>query len=62
MATFVKRGDKYFVQIRRKGFATVCRTFHKKADAEEWARFMEIKAERGDLPTPVKVLDGTLPG
>lgn len=58
MATFLKRGGKYQVLIRRKGFATSCRTFHTKADAEQWARHMEIKADRGDLPTPVKVLDG----
>ena len=57
MATILKRGGKYQVLIRRKGFATTCRTFHQKADADEWARHMEIKADRGDLPTPVKVLD-----
>jgi integrase len=57
MATLMKRGDKFFVQVRRKGFATACRSFHRKADAEEWARFMETKADRGELPTPVKVLD-----
>lgn len=51
------KGGKFEVQIRRKGFASVSKTFHKKADAEEWARHMEIKADRGDLPTPVKVLD-----
>jgi integrase len=54
MATFKKRGDKYFVQIRRKGMATTCRSFHYKADAEEWARHMEAKADRGDLPTPAR--------
>ncbi len=58
MATLMKRGDKYFVQIRRKGFATACRTFHLKSDAEEWARYMETKADRGDMPASVKVLDG----
>ncbi len=58
MATFIKRGNKHFVQIRRKGFPTTCRSFHLKADAEEWARAMETKADRGDLPTPVKVLAG----
>jgi hypothetical protein len=52
------RSGKFEVQIRRKGFAPVSRTFHRKADAEEWARHTEVKADRGDLPTPVKVLDG----
>lgn len=58
MATLVKRGNKYQVVVRRKGFPTACRTFHLKTDAEAWARHMETKADRGDMPTPVKVLDG----
>lgn len=58
MATIQKRGGKYQVVVRRKGFATACRTFHLKSDAEEWSRHMETKADRGDLRTPVKVLDG----
>jgi integrase len=58
MATIIKRGEKYLVQIRRKGMPTTCRSFHAKVDAEQWARHMEIKADRGDLPTPVKVLAG----
>ena len=56
MATFTKRGDKWFVQIRRKGFPTSCRSFRQKSDADEWARHMEVKADRGDLPTPLKEL------
>lgn len=56
MATFTKRGDKWFVQIRRKGFPTSCRSFRQKSDADEWARHMEVKADRGELPTPVKEL------
>ncbi|MGB4107928.1 MAG: hypothetical protein WBK55_09060 [Alphaproteobacteria bacterium] len=58
MATFSKRNGKYQVQIRRKGFPTACRTFRLKSDAEEWARHMETKADRGDMPTPVRVLNG----
>ncbi len=57
MATFTKRGNKYFVQIRRKGFATACRSFHLKSDAEQWARHMETKADRGELLTSFRVLD-----
>lgn len=52
------RNGKFEAQIRRKGFVPVSRTFHKRTDAEQWARHMETKADRGDLPTPVKVLDG----
>ena len=57
MATIIKRSNKYQVQIRRKGFPTTCRSFHRKADAEEWARYMDLKADRGDLPVSVKILD-----
>ena len=57
MATFVKRGGKYLAVIRRKGCPTVCRTFHTKSDAEQWARLMELKADRRDLPASMKVLD-----
>ncbi len=58
MATIRKRGNKYQVQIRRKGTSGVVRTFHTKADADEWARHMEVKADRGDLPIPVRDLNG----
>lgn len=58
MATFIKRGGKYQAIIRRKGFPTASRTFHRKSDAKEWARYMEVKADRGELPTPIKVLEG----
>lgn len=57
MATIVKRGEKWQAQVRRKGMATTSRTFHRKTDAEEWARNMEIKADRGDLPTPIRMLE-----
>jgi hypothetical protein len=52
------KNGKFEAQIRRKGFVPVSRTFHKKTDAEQWARHMDTKADRGDLPTPVRVLDG----
>lgn len=51
------KSGKFEAQIRRKGFVPVSRTFHKRTDAEQWARHMETKADRGDMPTPVKVLD-----
>lgn len=57
MATFIKRGKKYQAIIRRKGFPTASRTFHRQSDAKEWARYMEVKADRGELPTPIKVLE-----
>ncbi len=57
MATIQKRGGKYQVLVRRKGFPTACRTFHLKSDADQWARYMETKADRGDLPASIKILD-----
>lgn len=57
MATIRKRPTgKYEVQIRRRGFAPISRSFHKHSDAEEWARYMETQADRGALPTPLKIL------
>ncbi len=57
MATILKRNGKFQVQVRRKGFPVTCRTFHLRSDAIEWARHMETKADRGDLPTSRKALD-----
>ncbi len=58
MATIRKlKSSKFEVQIRRKGFSPIGRSFLKRSDAEQWARHMETKLDRGDLPTPVKVLD-----
>ncbi len=57
MASIRKRRGKYEVQVRRKGFAPACRRFHKKTDAEKWVRFMETRADRGELPASSKALD-----
>jgi integrase len=50
MASIRKRRDKWQVQIRRKGFGVLSRSFHVRKDAEAWARQMEVQADRGDLP------------
>lgn len=57
MASIRKRNDKWEVQIRRKGFSTICKSFHVKADAQEWARYMEQRADRRSLPYDPKKLD-----
>lgn len=49
MASIRKRDSKYHVQIRRQGLPSITRSFSKLADAKEWARAMETKADRGDL-------------
>ena len=52
MATFFKRKHKkgwnYFVQVRRKGIKTFCKTFATRTEARRWARQMETKLDRGD--------------
>jgi hypothetical protein len=56
MATIRKRRGKWEVQIRRAGLHPTTKSFHQRKDAEEWARNMEIKADRADLPSDPKAL------
>tara|TARA_R100000365_G_C2746816_1_gene76258 strand:- start:4013 stop:5101 length:1089 start_codon:yes stop_codon:yes gene_type:complete len=62
MATIRKRGNKYQAQVRRKGFDTQVRTFHLLKDAQEWARLQETLADRHELPTNKKALEGVTLG
>ena len=41
MATFTQRNSGWFVQVRRKGHASISRTFNSKADGERWALTIE---------------------
>ncbi|MDB5525663.1 MAG: site-specific integrase [Rhizobium sp.] len=59
MASVRKKNDKWQVQVRRKGFPAVSQTFLKKSDASEWARMMESKLDRRDLPSDPKLLKST---
>jgi integrase len=56
MATIRKRGDKYQVQVRRRGVCSATKSFHTFQDAKAWARHMEVQADRHDLPPDTKVL------
>lgn len=49
MASIRKRNHKWQAQVRRGQHASVSKTFIKKHDALEWARLMEIKADRNEL-------------
>lgn len=49
MATFRKRRSRWQVQIRRKGFPSLARSFLLRADAEAWGRQQEVALERGDI-------------
>ncbi|RLP27267.1 site-specific integrase [Mesorhizobium sp. YM1C-6-2] len=57
MSSIRKHRDKYQVRIRRTGFPTITKTFHKLSDAKEWARHQERQADRGELGPDRKQLD-----
>ena len=46
MATFRKRGQRWHVQVRRKGRTSVTRSFRWKSDADAWAREQELEADQ----------------
>ncbi len=57
MATIRIRGDKWQVQIRRTGNRSLSKSFNRRREAYAWARQMEVKADRRELPEDPKVLD-----
>lgn len=57
MAHFRKRNGKHQAIIKRKGFDPITKTFHRLADAKEWARQVEAQADRGELVVDRKVLE-----
>src|SRR5262249_39078507 len=59
MATIRKRKHKWEVQIRRLGFRPISRSFRTSKDAQAWARYMEVQADRADLPADPKALQRT---
>lgn len=57
MAAIRKRNDRWQVQVRRKGFDPISRSFLLKTDALEWAREIERQADRQELATDRRQLD-----
>ena len=49
MATIRRRGVKWQVQVRRKGCPPLSRSFIQKADAQAWARQVELEVDRRGL-------------
>lgn len=49
MATIRKRIDKWHVQVRRSGLNSITKSFLNKSDAQQWAREMEVQADKGNL-------------
>lgn len=60
MATIRKRGDKYHVQIRKKGSRSLTRSFSTRADANAWARKVESEIERGVFLDTTEAQETTL--
>lgn len=58
MASFRKRGGKWQAQVRKKGFASVSRSFRRKSDAQRWANQIESNYETSSLPPVGKSLEG----
>lgn len=47
MATIIKRGNTWRVQIRRRGYKTVSATFDTRSQAQIWSAEVEAKMARG---------------
>ncbi|SHG64143.1 Site-specific recombinase XerD [Bradyrhizobium erythrophlei] len=56
MASIRKHRDKWQVRIRRAGLQPLSKSFSLRKDGAEWARQMEVKADRAELPTDLKAL------
>jgi hypothetical protein len=58
MGSSRKHREKWQVQVRRQDSKRISKTFHRKADAQAWARKMEQEADQAgilvvDLPGSV---------
>jgi hypothetical protein len=56
MASIRYHRGKYQARVRRLDMRPLTKTFTLRKDALEWARLMEVKADRRDLPEDTKVL------
>jgi hypothetical protein len=56
MANIRKHGNKWQARVRRTGLRPLSTTFNLRKDAMEWARQMEVQADRHDLPVDPKAL------
>src|SRR4051794_20654578 len=60
MASIRYHRGKYQVRVRRRDMRPLTKTFTLRKDALEWARFMEVKADRRDLPVLQTITLGDL--
>ncbi len=56
MATFRKRGGRWQVQVRRKGYPLFTKSFRQRVDAIRWANQKEIELDRNELQIDPRVL------
>jgi len=51
-----KRGSKWQVQIRRAGYSSITKTFHRREEAIAWGRSQEVRldASEAGIALPVK--------
>jgi integrase len=56
MAYIRKRGKKWQAIVRKKGYATKTKSFHKKADAVRWAEQVAVHTERPAKLNSIAVL------
>ncbi|XDZ64992.1 integrase [Alphaproteobacteria bacterium LSUCC0684] len=56
MANIRKRGNKWQVQIRRAGYSSITKTFHRREEAIAWGRSQEVRlnASEAGIALPVK--------
>ena len=52
MASFRFHGNRWQARVRRAGYPAQTRSFLTKADAERWARTVEVQIDRGTYETP----------
>ena len=57
MATIRRRGERWQVQVRRRGAPATTRSLLLRSDAVAWSRQMELAADRRGLPTAHKMLE-----
>ena len=56
MSSIRKRNDRYQVQVRRRGYTPVSKTFTSRTAAKKWIQVTEADMERGSYAPPPSVI------
>ncbi|MGH1573130.1 tyrosine-type recombinase/integrase [Methylobacterium sp. P31] len=62
MATIRKRNGRFQAQVRIKGSGPISKTFDTKAEAQRWARSVEVAIDDGSLSKPIQSQQSTTLG